>query len=66
MFGATSSAFGASSGTGFSSFSATASNTNPMKDFVVAQPPDDTVSCMQFSSKADYLVASSWDNNVSI
>ena len=30
----------------------------------VAQPPSDTVSDMSFSPQADYLAASSWDNQV--
>lgn len=40
---------------------------NPMKDFEVQQPPDDSISKISFSSHAqtsNYLVASSWDNNV--
>lgn len=41
---------------------------NPMKDFEVQQPPDDSISKLTFSSAAatsNFLVASSWDNNVS-
>ena len=41
---------------------------NPMKDFEVQQPPDDSISKIVFSSAvqtSNYLVASSWDNNVS-
>lgn len=41
---------------------------NPMKDFEVQQPPDDSISKIAFSSAvqtSNYLVASSWDNNVS-
>ena len=41
---------------------------NPMKDFEVTNPPDDSVSCLRFSppsvSNASFLVAGSWDNNV--
>ena len=41
---------------------------NPMKDFEVQQPPEDSISKISFSSHAqtsNYLVASSWDNHVS-
>ncbi len=40
---------------------------NPMKDFEVVSPPDDSVSCMAFSPGTipqNYLIAGSWDNNV--
>ena len=37
-----------------------------MKDLEVQAPPDDTVSAMKFSPKADFLIASSWANDVSI
>lgn len=37
---------------------------NPMKDFEVQQPPDDSISKIAFSPNANYLIASSWDNNV--
>jgi hypothetical protein len=39
---------------------------NPMKDIEVHSPPDDTVSAVRFSPKADFLIASSWANDVSI
>lgn len=42
---------------------------NPMKDFEVASPPDDTVSAMEFSPATisqNYLVAGSWDSSVCI
>lgn len=42
---------------------------NPMKDFEVASPPDDTVSAMEFSPATisqNFLIAGSWDNSVSI
>jgi len=46
----------------------TASNHNPMKDFEVVQPPDDAVTCMEFSpasiTQANYLICGSWDHNV--
>lgn len=46
---------------------ATPASINPMKDFEVASPPDDTVSAMEFSPATisqNYLVAGSWDNSV--
>ncbi|XP_047339065.1 protein RAE1-like [Impatiens glandulifera] len=39
-------------------------NTNPNKSSEVAQPPGDSVSSICFSPKANFLVASSWDNQV--
>ncbi|XP_065063092.1 mRNA export factor-like [Rhopilema esculentum] len=64
MFGTTSSAFGATSA-GSSLFGSTATNAaNPNKDLEVSQPGDDTISSVQFSPKANFLVASSWDNNI--
>ncbi|CAH1445128.1 unnamed protein product [Lactuca virosa] len=42
----------------------TASNTNPNKSTEVVSPPTDAVSSLCFSSKANYLVATSWDNQV--
>ncbi|OMJ20368.1 Poly(A)+ RNA export protein [Smittium culicis] len=36
------------------------------KDIEISQPPTDTVSELAFSPQADYLAASSWDNNVRI
>lgn len=56
LFGSTST-FG-----GFGAASATTQSTN--KDIEVAQPPSDTISCIRFSPTANFLVASSWDNNV--
>ena len=44
-----------------------ASTANPMKDIEVVSPPDDSVSCLEFSPPAvqqTFLVAGSWDNNV--
>lgn len=43
------------------------SATNPMKDFEVTQPPDDSVSSLAFSPATlpqNFLIAGSWDNNV--
>ncbi|KAI8075631.1 WD40-repeat-containing domain protein [Thamnidium elegans] len=36
------------------------------KDFEVASPPTDGISALDFSSQADYLAVSSWDNQVRI
>ncbi|KAI9319224.1 WD40-repeat-containing domain protein [Dichotomocladium elegans] len=36
------------------------------KDFEVVSPPTDGISAMDFSSQADYLAISSWDNQVRI
>ncbi|XP_044479579.1 protein RAE1-like [Mangifera indica] len=43
---------------------ATATSQNPNKSFEVAQPPSDSVSSLSFSPKANFLVATSWDNQV--
>ena len=56
---------------GTSSFGATTtpSSANPMKDFEVTSPPDDSVSSLAFSPATipqNFLIAGSWDNNVSI
>lgn len=40
------------------------SDPNPNKSFEVAQAPSDSVSSLSFSPKANYLVATSWDNQV--
>lgn len=48
---------------------ATPSTVNPMKDFEVTSPPDDSVSSMAFSPATlpqNFLIAGSWDNNVSM
>ncbi|KAJ7962782.1 protein RAE1 [Quillaja saponaria] len=37
---------------------------NPNKSFEVTQPPTDSVSSLSFSPKANFLVATSWDNQV--
>ena len=59
--------FGSSGGTSFS-FGSTAASTSAAssKDIEVTQPPGDTISCLRFSPKADFLVSTSWDNVVSI
>lgn len=45
----------------------TPSNVNPMKDFEVTQPPDDSTSCLAFSPSTvpqNFLIAGSWDKSV--
>ncbi|KAJ8962498.1 hypothetical protein NQ318_000888 [Aromia moschata] len=45
----------------------TPSSANPMKDFEVVQPPDDSISSLAFSPATlpqNFLIAGSWDNNV--
>ena len=54
--------FGSSSAFNFNS---NKSGANPNKDIEVQQPPSDTISCLKFSPNANFLIASSWDNNVS-
>lgn len=71
MFGSTNTAFSGTSGFAFGNSSTTNSlglgtQDNPMKDLEVQAPPDDTVSALKFSPKADFLIASSWANDVSI
>ncbi|KAF1870142.1 hypothetical protein Lal_00017723 [Lupinus albus] len=46
-----------------SSFGA-AANTNPNKSYEVNQPPGDSISSLCFSPKANFLIATSWDNQV--
>jgi len=51
-------------GTG-SAFNTTTAN--PMKDFEVVSPPDDSISCLSFSPAVlptNFLIAGSWDSNV--
>lgn len=36
------------------------------KDMELDQPPEDSVSKVAFAPNSNYLVASSWDNNVSL
>ncbi|XP_058004736.1 protein RAE1 isoform X2 [Hevea brasiliensis] len=40
------------------------SNPNPNKSIEVTQPPGDSVSSLNFSPKANFLVATSWDSQV--
>ncbi|KAL8136506.1 hypothetical protein V2J09_002507 [Rumex salicifolius] len=41
-----------------------AGNSNPNKSAEIAQPPSDSVSSLSFSPKANFLIATSWDNQV--
>ncbi|RWR93052.1 protein RAE1 [Cinnamomum micranthum f. kanehirae] len=43
---------------------AVGANPNPNKSFEVTQPPTDSVSSLSFSPKGNFLVATSWDNQV--
>ncbi|GER50842.1 transducin/WD40 repeat-like superfamily protein, partial [Striga asiatica] len=45
-------------------FGAASTNVNPNRSSEVAQPPSDSVSSLCFSPKANFLVATSWDNQV--
>lgn len=62
--------FGASTLGGGTPFSNTNTATvNPMKDFEVASPPEDTVSALEFSPatlQQNFLIAGSWDSSVSL
>lgn len=54
---------------GVSPFSTTAtpSTANPMKDFEVTSPPDDSITSLAFSPATipqNFLIAGSWDSNV--
>lgn len=54
---------------GIGNFGATTtpSTANPMKDFEVTSPPDDSISALAFSPATipqNFLIAGSWDNNV--
>ncbi|KAF7273215.1 hypothetical protein GWI33_014067 [Rhynchophorus ferrugineus] len=58
--------FNQSSLGGFGTTTST-TNPNPMKDYEVVQPPDDSISSLAFSPAAlpqNFLIAGSWDNNV--
>lgn len=43
---------------------AATANTNPNKSFEVTPAPGDSISSLSFSSKANFLIATSWDNQV--
>ena len=50
-----------------STASSTATSTTVAdKDIEVADPPTDSISCLSFSSQADYLAVGSWSNEVCI
>lgn len=64
MFGST--GFGGNSFMGSNVVTAP-TNHNPMKDFEIMSPPDDSVSCLAFSPASipqNFLIAGSWDNHV--
>ncbi len=64
IFGGGQSAFGSSAVFG----GGQSTNHNAMKDIEVTSPPDDSVSSLAFSPGVlpnTFLVAGSWDNNVS-
>ncbi|XP_076317647.1 ribonucleic acid export 1 [Tachypleus tridentatus] len=65
IFGTSTNAFG---GTGGSVFGSTTTGShNPMKDYEVVSPPDDSVSSLAFSPASiqmNFLIAGSWDNQV--
>lgn len=55
--------FGTASATSF----AAPNKSNPMKDFEVESPPEDTVSCMEFSPESmqqNFLIAGSWASDI--
>ena len=53
-------------GTPTSRLHPSAISTSVDKDIEVPQPPGDSISCLAFSSQADYLAVGSWDNSVCI
>jgi mRNA export factor len=62
MFGTVNTTMG-----GTSAFGNTAAPVNPMKDFEVSSPPEDTISSMEFSPatlQQNFLIAGSWDSSV--
>ncbi|KAL9224741.1 hypothetical protein vseg_000750 [Gypsophila vaccaria] len=48
----------------FSSLTNLTQNPNPNKSYEVPHPPNDSVSSLSFSPKANHLVSTSWDNQV--
>ncbi|KAF7323857.1 Poly(A)+ RNA export protein [Mycena kentingensis (nom. inval.)] len=46
--------------------STTANSLTAVKDVEVSEPPTDSISSLSFSPQADFMAASSWDNNVRI
>lgn len=63
MFGTNPSGFGTTNTTMFGSTTGVG-NHNPMKDFEVVYPPDDSISSLAFSPQQNFLIAASWDNQV--
>ena len=60
--------FGNTSNYGASTYFGTTGSVNPMKDIEVTSPPEDSISSLEFSPgtlPSTFLVAGSWDNNVS-
>nr|CAD7410725.1 unnamed protein product [Timema cristinae] len=58
---------GLGSTTSFGAATTTPPTANPMKDFEVTSPPDDSISSLAFSPATipqNFLIAGSWDNNV--
>jgi len=72
MFGtnsslSTASSFRPASLFGTAAVATQAATHNPMKDFEVVQPPDDSIQAMKFSPpvlQSNFLVSGSWDNVV--
>ena len=56
--------FGTAFGTALGSGSSVNANFNPNKDVELTSPPQDSISSLHFSPVANYLVATSWDNQV--
>ena len=56
--------FGQAFGNIVGSGTTAAGNYNPNKDVELSQPPQDSISSLHFSPVANYLVATSWDNQV--
>ncbi|KAH6922993.1 hypothetical protein HPB50_020497 [Hyalomma asiaticum] len=66
MFGSAGTNFGGG-GVGMFSGTAATGTHNPMKDFEVVSPPEDSISSMAFSPASlpqNFLVAGSWDNQI--
>lgn len=64
MFGTTQPGFGASNTATMFGSSTVTGNHNPMKDYEVVYPPDDSISSMAFSPQQNFLIAASWDNQI--
>lgn len=69
MFGGGTTTFGqtAFGNTGTPTLGMTTTAATGQRDFEVASPPDDSISCLSFSPAtvpSIFLIAGSWDNNV--